>query len=53
MGLTYNTLERALITLTIGGDHGVDQPDLEKVRRMMATSEHKRALPPVFVRGTA
>ena len=53
MGLTYNTLERALITLTIGGDHGVDQPDLEKVRRTMAASEHKRALPPVFVRGTA
>jgi NAD+ synthase len=52
MGLTYDTLERALITLTIGGDHGVDQPTLDKVRRMMTTSAHKRALPPVFVRGT-
>ena len=52
MGLTYDTLERALITLTIGGDHGVDTSELEKVRRMMATSEHKRALAPVFVRGS-
>lgn len=52
MGLTYDTLERTLTTLTIGGDHGVDQPTLDKVRRMMTTSAHKRALPPVFVRGT-
>ncbi len=52
MGLTYNELERALITLTIGGDHGVDQPTLDKVRQMMVTSAHKRALPPVYVRGT-
>jgi NAD+ synthase len=51
MGLTYNTLERALITLTIGRDHGVDQSILDKVRQMMAGTAHKRALPPVFVRG--
>ena len=52
MGLTYETLERALITLTIGGEHGVDQATLEKVRRMVSASSHKRALPPVFVRGS-
>ncbi len=52
MGLAYSTLERALITLTIGGDHGVDHQTLDKVRKMMAASAHKRALPPVFIRGT-
>jgi NAD+ synthase len=52
MGLTYDALERALVTLTIGGNHGVDHPTLDKVRQMMAASAHKRALPPVFVQGT-
>jgi len=52
MGLTYNTLERALISLTIGGDHGVDRPTLDKVRQMMTVSAHKRTTPPVFVRGS-
>jgi NAD+ synthase len=52
MGLSYDEVERALVTLTIGGDHGVDQATLDKVRRMMTSSAHKRALPPVFVRGT-
>jgi NAD+ synthase len=52
MGLTYDALERALITLTIGGDHGVDRPALDRVRRMVSASAHKRSLPPVYVRGT-
>jgi NAD+ synthase len=52
MGLTYNTLERALITLTIGGDHGVDAEGLEKVRRMMESSAHKRVLPPIYRQGS-
>jgi NAD+ synthase len=51
MGLSYSTLERALITLTIGGDHGVEQTTLDKVRQMMTASAHKRTLPPVYVRG--
>ncbi len=51
MGLTYNTLERALISLTIGGEHGVDRPTLDRVRQMMTVSAHKRTTPPVFVRG--
>lgn len=52
MGLTYSELERALVTLTIGGDHGVEQSTLDKVRKMMAESAHKRSLPPVYVRGS-
>jgi NAD+ synthase len=52
MGLTYSELERALVTLTIGGDHGVDQSTLDKVRKMMTKSAHKRSLPPVYVRGS-
>jgi NAD+ synthase len=52
MGVTYSELERALITLTIGGDHGVAQPTLEMVQQMMDRSAHKRALPPRFVHGS-
>ena len=52
LGLTYDTLERALITLTSGGDHDVDHPTLTQVRAMMTTSAHKRTLPPMFIRGT-
>jgi NAD+ synthase len=52
MGFTYDALERALIGLTIGGDHGVDRRTLDKVQQMTAVSAHKRALPPVFVQGT-
>ncbi len=48
MGLSYDELERALITLTIGGDHGIDAATLERVRQMMAASAHKRSLPPIF-----
>jgi NAD+ synthase len=51
MGLSYDTLERALVTLNIGGDHGVDQPTLDKVRRMVEISAHKRVLPSVFIPG--
>jgi NAD+ synthase len=51
MGLSYDTLERALLALESGDDGGLDQPTLDKVRRMVRTSEHKRALPPIFVPG--
>ena len=53
MGLTYNVLEHALVALTTGGDHGVDAATLNKVRQMMAGSAHKRALAPIFVRGSS
>ena len=49
MGLTYDTLERALVALSDGGDHGVDRLTLDKVRRMVDASAHKRALPPMFI----
>jgi NAD+ synthase len=60
MGLTYDALERALTILTTDDrasrvddlyDHSVDQPTLEKVRKMMVASAHKRTLPPAFNRG--
>ncbi len=53
MGVTYDTLERALLTLTAGGDHGVSQEKLDKVRHMMSTSAHKRVLPPMFMKETS
>ena len=53
MGLTYDTLERALVSLDTGDDHNVDCPGHEKVRKMVLASAHKRALPPMFVRGSA
>jgi NAD+ synthase len=52
MGLSYDELERALITLTIGGDHGVAPATLEKVRQMTRASEHKRELAPIFTQGS-
>jgi NAD+ synthase len=52
MGLTYAMLERALIALTSGGEQDVDQITLDKVRQMIATTSHKRTMPPVFVRET-
>ena len=49
MGLTYSALERALVTLTGGGDQEVDEATLSKVRQMVDSSAHKRALAPVFL----
>ena len=49
LGLTYDTLEKALVSLSSGNDLGVDQPTLDMVRQMMAASAHKRAMPPAFV----
>ncbi len=48
MGLSYDTLELALES---GDDGGLDQPTLDKVRRMVNSSAHKRALPPIFIPG--
>jgi len=52
MGLSYDTLERALVALSSGDEGGVDRPTLLKVRRMVDASAHKRALPPMFIQGT-
>ncbi len=51
MGLNYDTLERALLALQSGDDGGLDQPTLDKVRRMVRASAHKRALAPIFIPG--
>jgi NAD+ synthase len=51
MGLSYDTLERALLALESGDDGGLDRLALDKVRRMVSASAHKRALPPVCIPG--
>jgi NAD+ synthase len=48
MGITYAELDRVLAALEAGDTSGVDAATLEKVRRMIAGSAHKRAMPPVF-----
>ena len=53
MGLSYDALERALIALSAGGDREIEGSTLAQVRRMVASSEHKRAMPPAFVREPA
>jgi len=57
MGITYRELDRALMVIEAGdgaGDiSGIEPASLEKVRGMVASSEHKRALPPVFYIGRA
>jgi NAD+ synthase len=52
MGVAYDTLERALISIASGDNQGTDPKVLAKTRRMVTGSAHKRALPPVFVRET-
>jgi len=46
MGMTYEQLDAALAALESGETEGQDPALLEKVRRMMAASAHKRAMPP-------
>jgi len=48
MGITYLELDRVLAAIEAGDTSGIELVTLEKVRGMMAGSEHKRALPPVF-----
>lgn len=50
MGISYDTLERALEALADGDGRSVDESSLRRVREMVTTSAHKRALPPIFVR---
>ncbi len=51
MGITYRELDRILAAMGKGDVAAVDPAALEKVRRMMVTSEHKRRMPPVFEPG--
>jgi NAD+ synthase len=49
MGITYADLDATLAAIEAGQTAGVDPALLDKVRRMMAASAHKRAMPPVCV----
>ncbi len=48
MGITYRELDRVLAAIAAGDTSGIAPATLEKVQGMMAASEHKRAMPPVF-----
>ncbi|MEA3341466.1 MAG: NAD(+) synthase [Chloroflexota bacterium] len=48
MGITYRELDRVLAAIEAGDVSGIEPATLEKVRGMVARSEHKRAMPPVF-----
>ncbi|HEY72634.1 MAG: NAD(+) synthetase [Chloroflexi bacterium] len=48
MGITYRELDRVLATIAAGDTAGIEPATLEKVQGMMARSEHKRAMPPIF-----
>lgn len=52
MGITYDTLDRTLKTIAAGETDDVEPETLEKVRRMMRCSAHKRAMPPVCLLDT-
>jgi NAD+ synthase len=48
MGISYEVLDWALAAIDTGRTEGIDEPVLEKVRSMMAVSDHKRAMPPAW-----
>lgn len=48
MGLSYPVLDEALAALESGNTQGIDDAVLVRVRAMVAGSEHKRRLAPIF-----
>ena len=52
MGITYRELDRVLAAIEAGDTSGIEPAMLEKVQGMIARSEHKRAMPPVFQVGS-
>lgn len=48
MGITYRELDRILAAMEAGDVSGIDPAALERVRGMIARSEHKRRMPPIF-----
>ena len=48
MGITYRELDRVLAAIEAGDTSAIEPAALEKVQGMVARSEHKRAMPPVF-----
>ena len=49
MGLTYDELDAALAAIASGQTESVDSGLLERVQRMVNSSAHKRAMPPVCI----
>lgn len=50
IGITYDDLDRTLIAMESGDTAGIDQDLLTKVSQKIASSAHKRAAVPAFVR---
>jgi NAD+ synthase len=50
LGITYRELDRVLIAMERGETPHVAPATLEEVRRLIANSQHKRAMPPIFER---
>lgn len=51
MGIAYRELDRVLTAIETGDLSSIDPLTLEKVRGMIARSEHKRRMPPIFEPG--
>ncbi|UCC64986.1 MAG: NAD(+) synthase [Anaerolineae bacterium] len=47
LGITYAALDAILAALATGQEPKADAGDVDRVRRMVAASAHKRALPPI------
>jgi NAD+ synthase len=48
MGITYADLDRTLAAIDTGDVSSIEEPLLAQVQRMIAVSEHKRHLPPIY-----
>lgn len=48
MGITYRELDRVLAAIEAGDTAGIQPATLDKVQAMITSSEHKRAMPPIF-----
>ncbi|MFO7741700.1 MAG: NAD+ synthase [Anaerolineae bacterium] len=52
MGITYEELDRVLMAIASRDTAGIAPATLAKVERMIASSAHKRAMPPIFRRSS-
>jgi len=50
LGITYRELDQVLLAIEAGETEGVAPATLAKVQGLIASSEHKRAMPPIFKR---
>ena len=51
LGITYDALDETLAAMELGCTQGIEPALLNRVRAMVASSAHKRAMPPVFSPG--